>query len=228
MRNKTILAVISAALLVCASLSANAGLISGSHLTDDGKNVNLSGLIWHTWDIYNISRADVETLMLTGGIYEDYRYATRSEFETLFGSLWGGTAEGWHTTNADGGNWLRDNFGGLFTSSSTGSNVFFGEDGSCTANVTMSCRAHWRSDGYTGNNIEGMGWFDSEYGLGLGAGVTNTNNTYNKANSSSGLTHALVLRSNRTVTQPVPEPSTLAIFALGMIGLASRRFKKQS
>ncbi len=29
-------------------------------------------------------------------------------------------------------------------------------------------------------------------------------------------------------TMPVPEPSTLAIFALGMIGLAARRFKKQS
>jgi len=29
-------------------------------------------------------------------------------------------------------------------------------------------------------------------------------------------------------SQTVPEPSTLAIFALGMIGLASRRFKKQS
>jgi hypothetical protein len=29
-------------------------------------------------------------------------------------------------------------------------------------------------------------------------------------------------------SQPVPEPSTLAIFALGMIGLASRRFKKKS
>jgi hypothetical protein len=28
--------------------------------------------------------------------------------------------------------------------------------------------------------------------------------------------------------KPVPEPSTLAIFALGMIGFASRRFKKQS
>ena len=28
-------------------------------------------------------------------------------------------------------------------------------------------------------------------------------------------------------SQDVPEPSTLAIFALGMIGLASRRFKKQ-
>lgn len=31
-----------------------------------------------------------------------------------------------------------------------------------------------------------------------------------------------------TTTTDVPEPSTLAIFALGMIGLASRRFKKQS
>jgi hypothetical protein len=29
-------------------------------------------------------------------------------------------------------------------------------------------------------------------------------------------------------TQEVPEPTTLAIFALGMIGLASRRFKKKS
>jgi hypothetical protein len=31
-----------------------------------------------------------------------------------------------------------------------------------------------------------------------------------------------------TTSVSVPEPSTLAIFALGMIGLASRRFKKQS
>jgi hypothetical protein len=31
-----------------------------------------------------------------------------------------------------------------------------------------------------------------------------------------------------STAQPVPEPSTLAIFALGMIGLVSRRFKKQT
>ena len=31
-----------------------------------------------------------------------------------------------------------------------------------------------------------------------------------------------------TTSEAVPEPSTLAILALGMIGLASRRFKKQS
>ena len=37
-----------------------------------------------------------------------------------------------------------------------------------------------------------------------------------------------IFRFSDGITQEVPEPSTLAIFALGMIGLASRRFKKHS
>ena len=45
-------------------------------------------------------------------------------------------------------------------------------------------------------------------------------------NGCDGMGWFLVRESQRQ-TQ-VPEPSTLAIFALGMIGLASRRFKKQS
>ncbi len=40
-------------------------------------------------------------------------------------------------------------------------------------------------------------------------------------------TPANVSFKNMTISK-VPEPSTLAIFALGMIGFASRRFKKQS
>ena len=36
------------------------------------------------------------------------------------------------------------------------------------------------------------------------------------------------LLTNHSDVSDVPEPSTLAIFALGMIGLASSRFKKQS
>jgi hypothetical protein len=39
---------------------------------------------------------------------------------------------------------------------------------------------------------------------------------------------ATVVYDYTAAAMPVPEPSTLAIFALGMIGLASRRFKKQS
>jgi hypothetical protein len=51
-------------------------------------------------------------------------------------------------------------------------------------------------------------------------------NTNGDTWGSTGQTHPVVgAFFVRTVA--VPEPSTLAIFALGMIGLASRRFKKQ-
>ncbi len=36
------------------------------------------------------------------------------------------------------------------------------------------------------------------------------------------------LVSYQFITAPIPEPTTLAIFALGLIGFASRRFKKKS
>jgi hypothetical protein len=54
--------------------------------------------------------------------------------------------------------------------------------------------------------------------------------TFNATNDILGFDD---LRFGRSATNPndpqsVPEPSTLAIFALGMIGLASRRFKKYS
>jgi hypothetical protein len=44
--------------------------------------------------------------------------------------------------------------------------------------------------------------------------------------SSGDYSMSLAGIENREVSQAVPEPSTLVIFALGMMGLASRRFKK--
>ncbi|GHE88523.1 PEP-CTERM sorting domain-containing protein [Thalassotalea profundi] len=46
--------------------------------------------------------------------------------------------------------------------------------------------------------------------------------------SPIGASYMLVRDVNKDVNVNVPEPSTLAIFALGIIGLASRRFKQQS
>ncbi len=51
---------------------------------------------------------------------------------------------------------------------------------------------------------------------------------YAKSNGYGSFDDVTYSRSNQLVPSDVPEPSTLAIFALGMIGLASRRFKKQS
>ena len=57
--------------------------------------------------------------------------------------------------------------------------------------------------------------------------------SYNVSSLRSGTADQLLEQSvnwaaNSSSVQDVPEPSTLAIFALGMIGLASRQFKKQS
>lgn len=68
--------------------------------------------------------------------------------------------------------------------------------------------------------------------------VTNTNNTgasrgISRENNdiySIRLSNAYVVADNLSfnrLSQEVPEPSTLAIFALGIMGLASRKFKKQ-
>jgi hypothetical protein len=66
-------------------------------------------------------------------------------------------------------------------------------------------------------------------------GSTNHSEAYYEGNESilggSGFTQFRILELETLTFAPandVPEPSTLAIFALGMIGLASRRFKKQS
>jgi hypothetical protein len=60
-------------------------------------------------------------------------------------------------------------------------------------------------------------------------GLVSELRVYNDAASFGGDFGALYNElNNKWLVTDVPEPSTLAIFALGMIGLASRRFKKKS
>jgi len=54
-----------------------------------------------------------------------------------------------------------------------------------------------------------------------------SSNTAQSMNVNRG-NYGLVTRFTTSASTDVPEPSTLAIFALGLMGLASRRFKKQS
>jgi len=80
------------------------------------------------------------------------------------------------------------------------------------------------------NNIEfqygAMNDDNSKYGI----GISNTDGTsgldvcFNSCQQPINFNNSGYLISSVSV----PEPSTLAIFALGVIGLASRRFKKQS
>ncbi len=195
---------------------ASAGIIYGSHLTDDGKAVNLQSLEWLTWDLTNgVSRNQIESGY--GNFLNDgWRYATLEEFSNLLLSLSPINRVDYnHISNRDGTQWLWENFDPVdFANHSnwysrTG-DLYIGTSNRCGASV--SCRGHWRA----GDNSD-YGWMTDVYGR----TVTPTQ-TMSMTTGHSGVSSVLVRATS------VPEPSTLAIFALGMIGLASRRFKKQS
>jgi hypothetical protein len=262
MKNNILKAALASVILLNVTFFANAGLISGTHTTDDGKVVALQGLEWMSLDYTaGLSRSAVENGFTDryGNTWAagEWEYASRAQTETLLGSLWDQIYSGWSSGNGDGAMWFIDNLGGLgydvgfgvnriAGSDSAGaytnrdySSFFYGADGECTANAALSCTgkiyaadnftaAHINSDnaltgalerGYT-KNTGRLGYLHENSGL--LAGIDSSNAAGQKTVNAATLGSLLVR------TADVPEPSTLAIFALGLMGLASRRFKKQS
>jgi hypothetical protein len=93
---------------------------------------------------------------------------------------------------------------GSDTNSTVGTNI---------TGVNLSAGTYWISFSGTDMHFDGSGnaFQIAQSSLGNGTAPSHGN-----------------LATFRMSSIDVPEPSTLAIFALGMIGLASRRFKKQS
>jgi hypothetical protein len=144
-------------------MSAHAGFIAGNPLFANGKTVSLQGLEWMPLTYTaGLSRSDIEDGFTDrfNGVWSanDWRYATRAETETLFGSLWDQTYDGWSKTNHAGASWFLSTFGGLMFDSSYGNSridgqysnnadwlridgslMFFGSNGECHANTINSC-----------------------------------------------------------------------------------------
>ncbi len=213
MQTKFISTIVVVGILIISSLInlSYAGLITGNHFTDGGKVVDLSNRTWLSWDIKNISRSNIEIQMGSEGLYEKYRYATRGEIEALFDSLWGGTHEAWDESNADGIHWLHNNFGSAGWGGE-GGYVIFGNDGDCSEDIDKACRGHW-------NLLGREGYFSNKFGLSFGLSTTNYNISEAKSGTNNWDAHALILKSSIQV----PEPTTVSILALGLLGLASRR-----
>lgn len=147
------------------------------------------------------------------------------------------------------GNWLLDisvtnNLGG------TNDLYFFGvriDDASFNSGPG-SDRGIWDNSGYSGkvNDIYDVSWIGFSISPGdtlsgfkvsvqslaaptefdwfaYASGGTYTGDEFYNSRTNPGFDNSIT-----TSTEPVPEPSTLAIFALGMMGLASRKFNKKS
>lgn len=242
------------ALFVGASTIAYAGLISGAQTTADGKTVALQGFEWMSLDLtVGLSRTDIEDGFTDndGSDWDanEWSYATIDQTATLLNSLWGGVYEGYSHDNVDGTSWFMANFGELLNvdSSSTYTGLarsmfFYGGDGECALyGNNYSCEGmveqmdsyevSYFSEKVSGGGgmsydpltDSGLGFISQEWGAKFTHPLTyiSTVQPYEFMSTSSG---SLLIRA----PIEVPEPSTLAIFALGMIGLASRRLKKQN
>ena len=182
----------------------------------------------------------------------DWVYASRTQTEVLMNSIWGGTYEGWANESVDGSKWFLENFGELNfdtwngntrtdgTSGDYGgdfhSQFFFGNDAECNINQNHTCIGLVRYLGeysqFDARNVH-TGQIESSNPGGTPMAYVSDSQCYYTSQTTINHTSSKILASNVIGSlliraTHVPEPSTLAIFALGMIGLASRRFKKQS
>lgn len=203
------------------SFDANAMSISGVHTTAGGKNVELSNLEWLTWDqTVGISRNDIEAGNGNTFIADGWRYASRSEFEDLFDSLWGGVTDGADALNYDGTQWLYDN---LDRTSGVEQNAYFGADGECEPSPQRTCGGYYANELYQ----QGRGFLHDFYGVSFGASpAVNGNYAYDKSIQRIDWSSALV----RSDVSAVPIPAALPLFGTGLalMGFLSWRRKRQT
>ncbi len=182
---------------------AKASVIGGYHsfINEGGErtSVDYSGLEWLTLDhTSNKSRNFVESDMLSSGnIFEDWRYATRTETERLLDSVWPRISEGYHESNKPSANALLEQFGAL-NSHTTSSGVehketwfWFGEDGSCDTDSNRTCKGGFATE-------EDNGWFSD--GAGLSTGITPDNINYHRPKSDSSSMYGSMLVRDREIS----------------------------
>ena len=203
-----------ASLFLLISCFANSGIISDT--SSDLIGANLGGLEWLEFDVTRgLSSAEVTSDILDSYDGGNWRYATTAQAEALITSLAGGnfTNSGWNENYFAGVNWFQMAFGSFPLSYFTEHYFMYDKD---------AYGAGLGRAGYTAlNQGNGKGWLSQSWGVSGGLATVR-----GLGGGSSSYSHMLVRNLSGTPSQDVPEPSTLIIFALGLIGLASRRFNK--
>ncbi|MCP5352934.1 MAG: hypothetical protein H6926_07085 [Chromatiales bacterium] len=230
-------------LMLLAALSvthaAQAAVISGTQYTDGGKPVALQGLEWLSFDeSLRIKRFDIENGIGNTLFADGWRYATRTETETLINSLWGGVWNGNSNDNFDGADWFLNTFGVGWGPATSADNInvtlsyfYFGELGDCGGGSNQSCigrvaRADHSTvdivgiDALTGlpgtsyyANTGAWGQFSDTYGGDFGLYATNQTVDYSAGFTQGG---SLLVRGG---VASVPAPGLLATLAIGGVAL---------
>jgi hypothetical protein len=197
--------------------SANAGLINTAN---DSYIDDVTGLEWMDFGVTaGMSYNHVMGLISDGGQYEDWVTPTFNQVQVLYNGNFG---------IVDTVRYIRGNF----------SSAYDANDRCFWSRCVSEYDALFYIVGQTPTSVNTAGLYLDERG-GLryvqhrdfnrsrsydNVTINIRNTRYNRESYFS--THSTLL-IKKTEDFAAPEPSTLAIFALGMIGLASRRFKKK-
>ena len=207
MKNKYLKVYLASLML---SISCIVNIASAGLIVDNGFNVNATNgagwynntaTNWRTWDDFAVANDTIITSasFLMQNSASSYVFEIRSDNTGTFGSSVFSVA----LSAADV----------TVTSVGLGFNQFDFD----LSSINLLAGTYWAS--FSGNS----GLYGSKVGSFGATMIQQLNNSSNSLRTNNYIPFQL----NGT-TRDVPEPSTLAIFALGMIGLASRRFKKQS
>jgi len=108
-----------------------------------------------------------------------------------------------------------------------GSIVLLAVNDEATWNFTDVARLAIQTLGGSTENIAGLDYRSSYALIGIAGSGVGTRSAFEMSSSEGSVSVTDSINVSSVVTpKPIPEPSTIAIFALGLFGLVARRFKK--
>lgn len=236
-----------ASIIWLCSTIANAGLI----INEEG----LENLDWFDLSLTEgLSRREVESLIASSSEFEGYRYATHNEahllFDTIFNSIGYTDSHELNTdiilNNSELGIDLIDDYESFFRISTDNISSHVELGFSPETGWTKTRFYHARNIMYYGDIIKSGPHLSYDYTKTLSLDIFHGTEPLHPVSVAldwarniipSGInfkgryevTTSLLVKNVELGGTPraVPEPTTFAMFVLGMIGLASRRFKKE-
>jgi hypothetical protein len=215
-------------LIVSISSFANAGLIQADVINGDNSAFTLDvenyDLKWLDFgSISGSSYSDIDYYIGAGKQYEGWRIANQYEATELWEHLFFSKVETeYYNSNGD---LIYSGGADAITDLLNSYRRTFGLSmiGSAGPYTRLHYQGWYLGDDETINSL--LATIDQSMDTGRYANITSGD--YQNPSPNRQVTHFNVLLVKGTERRAVPEPSTLVIFALGLMGLALRRFKKQ-